>query len=94
MQSNSMLRKITTGYQITIPNDFRKENNLNIGSMVSVYNKGSKLVIEPFQPKSEALRKLKSLFKNTPQDFQHLSEQQLSKTIDKEIKSSRDKKQQ
>ena len=86
MQNDPIVRKISSGYQITIPNEFRKDNNLNIGSMVSIYMQRDKLIIEPFRYKSEALKKLKELFKETPENFKNLPEQEVSKIVNKEIK--------
>lgn len=87
MHHNQQVRKITTGYQVTIPNNFRKNHNLNIGSMVSIYTDGEKLIIEPFQHKSEALRKLKALFNDVPKEFKQLSESEISEMVSKEIRS-------
>ena len=84
-----MIKRIGSGYQITIPNEFRKDNNLEIGSMVSICSEGDKLVIEPFRHKSEALRKLKALFENTPAEFKNFPEKEISKIVSGEIKSSR-----
>ena len=92
MQDNSAVRKITTGFQITIPTDFRKENNLHIGSMVSVHTENGKLIVEPFQHKSEALKKLKALFAQDTQEFEKLSEKEISQTITKETKLYRKNK--
>ena len=89
MHNNLIIKKIGSGYQLTIPNEFRKDNNLNIGSMVSIHTEGDKLIIQPFQYRSEALRKLKALFENTPQEFKDLPEKKLSEVITKEIKSYR-----
>ena len=84
-----LIKKISAGYQITIPTDFRKTHNLDIGSMISIHAEGNKLIIEPFSHKSKALQALQSLFGNTPDKFKNLSEQEVSKTVDQEIKSSR-----
>ena len=89
MRNNLTIKKISSGYQITIPNEFRKDNNLDIGSMVSIYAEGDRLIIQPFQYKSEALRKLKSLFDNTPEEFASLPEKKVSEIVAKEIKSYR-----
>jgi bifunctional DNA-binding transcriptional regulator/antitoxin component of YhaV-PrlF toxin-antitoxin module len=89
MHPNTIIKKISSGYQITIPNEFRKDNDLEIGSMVSIYTEGAKLVIEPFQHRTEALKKLKALFKKTPKEFANLSEKEVSKLVAKEIKSLR-----
>ena len=89
MHYNAIIKRITSGYQITIPNEFRKDNDLNIGSIVSIYSENGKLIIEPFKRKSEALKKLKALFENTPTEFANLSEKEVSKVVSAEIKSSR-----
>lgn len=84
-----LIKKISAGYQITIPTDFRKTHNLDIGSMISIHTDGNKLVIEPFSHKSEALQALQSLFAATPDKFKNLSEQKVSETVAQEIKLSR-----
>jgi len=86
---SSLVRKINTGYQLTIPPDFREHNNLFIGSMVSVINEGSRLIIEPFKNRSAALRKLELLFKNAPTTFESISEQEVSDLVRHEIKAAR-----
>lgn len=54
--------------------------------MVSIHSDGDKLVIEPFHHKSAALQKLQALFENTPDEFEKISEQEISKIVSKEIK--------
>jgi len=39
MQNDPIVRKISSGYQITIPNEFRKDNNLNIGYLPTLMKK-------------------------------------------------------
>lgn len=84
-----LIKKISAGYQITIPTDFRKNHNLGIGSMISIYTEGNKLIIEPFSNKSEALQALQSLFASPPDKFKNLSEEEVSQTVAQEIKLSR-----
>lgn len=89
---NALVRKINTGYQVTLPPEFRKCNHLSVGSMVSVTNQGNKLIIEPFKNKSEALKKLESLFKNAPTEFESMPDQEVSDFVRHEIKAARSKK--
>ena len=89
MQPHFAIKKITTGYQVTIPNEFRKANCLNVGSMVTIYTEGHKLIIEPFHNKSEALKKLHCLFADAPEEFKYLSEPEVSRIIAKETKLHR-----
>lgn len=89
MRDNAIIRKITSGYQITIPNEFRKTHHLDVGSMISISSIDEKLIIEPFQYKSAALKKLEALFANTPDEFKDLDESEVIDLVDEEIKDSR-----
>ena len=86
---NALVRKINTGYQLTLPPDFRKYNHLSVGSMVSVINEGNKLVIEPFKNKSGALKRLELLFKKSPTEFESMPEQEVSDLVRHETQAAR-----
>ncbi|NRA73272.1 MAG: AbrB/MazE/SpoVT family DNA-binding domain-containing protein [Rickettsiales bacterium] len=91
-EKQTPVKIISKGYQITIPNAFRKQNNLDVGSRVSVCNKGDKLIIEPFPSKSPALKALEEVFSNTPEEFKDISEKKMSQIVSKETKSYRKNK--
>ncbi|MES2676775.1 MAG: AbrB/MazE/SpoVT family DNA-binding domain-containing protein [Pseudomonadota bacterium] len=98
MSLETRINKITTGFQITIPADYRKQNHLKIGDYISFRQDKNKLVIEPLEKKQDsqkknALKAFNDLFKQEISgDFDGLSEQQILKVVNKEIKLSRKKR--
>jgi AbrB family looped-hinge helix DNA binding protein len=92
MQVQNEVRKITRGFQITIPQDFRKQNNIKEGDFIEVSLQGNKMIIEPISiKKKNPLDNLKSLFQSQPKDkfFDTKSEEEIMDTVNSEIKSSR-----
>ena len=94
-----MLGKITTGFQITLPLNFRRENNINIGDYIEISSEANRLVIAPVKinhliSRDEALEKFNKIFakKITSVDFSKKSEDEVIKIVKKEIKKSRKSK--
>ena len=87
------VNKITTGYQITIPLDYRKQNNLKIGDYIVFKNDGISLIIEPLKDGKKATEAFDTLFKQKilAGKFNKLSEKQIIGIVDKEIKNHRKK---
>ncbi len=79
-----VIRKITSGKQITLPPSFCKEHHLEAGELVAMYVKEGVLFVEPYQEKSKAVKKLEKLFAETPEGFQDISEDVLLNDIDRE----------
>ena len=98
MQLTNKISKITTGFQITIPANYRKDNKLNIGDYVCFRQDHNKLIIEPIErideKRQNALTAFNDLFKEEVYDknFSKLSEEEVMKAVNKEIKLSRKKK--
>lgn len=60
---NVIHRKLSRGYQITLPSKFRNKMKLDVGKTVSMKMEGEKLVIEPFyNERDKAVMKLQSIF--------------------------------
>ena len=90
MSKSSIVRKITTGYQITLPPHFRSNHHLHVGSILSITDEGDRLIIEPYINKSKALSKLKELFTQPKlNDFKDMDEEEISSLVDHEIKEAR-----
>ena len=89
-----MLGKITTGFQITLPAFFRKDTNVKIGDYVDIRQEDHKLIITPVtvNEKKEAIIKFNSIFSKEISDknFNQLSEEEVIKIVNNEIKQSRD----
>jgi bifunctional DNA-binding transcriptional regulator/antitoxin component of YhaV-PrlF toxin-antitoxin module len=87
------VNKITTGYQITIPLDYRKKNNLKIGDYIVFKNDGTSLIIEPLKEGKKATEAFDALFKQkiSADKLNKHSEKQIIAIVDKEIKNHRKK---
>lgn len=85
------VNKITTGYQITIPLDYRKKNNLKIGDYIVFRNNGTSLIVEPLREGKKAIEAFDALFKTkTPVDkLSKFSEKKIMGIVAKEIKDHR-----
>lgn len=83
-----IIRKVNRGYQFTIPPEFREKNSLDVGALLSVKQEGNKLIIEPFRNKTSALKRLDYIF-SQKNEFSQISEKDISKMVQKEIKASR-----
>ena len=51
-----MIKRISKGYQITIPAEIRKKFDLTIGTPLDIEVKKEEIVIKPFQAKKELER--------------------------------------
>ncbi len=73
---NEMIKKISKGYQLTIPADIRKKFDLGIGTPVEIEIKKDEIVLKPFDAKKE----LEKLFKEADNFPRHnLSPEDLEK---------------
>ena len=74
-----MIKKISKGYQITIPAGIRKQFDLGIGTPIDIEVEKEKIVLKPFNPKHE----LEKLFKEADKFPKHnLSPEDLEKMED------------
>jgi len=93
MQTSTRINKITTGYQITIPASYRKQNHLEIGDYVSFRYDKNKLIIEPLEKqieKQNAIEVFNNLFKQEIVDeLSKLDEGKVLDVVNTEIKLSR-----
>ena len=86
-----IIRKVSRGYQITLPLEYREQSGIDIGSLLTMRMEKNRLVLEPFKGKSNALDRLNAIF-SEENEFSDLSEEDLSKMVGKEIKASRKNK--
>ena len=70
-----MIKKISKGYQLTIPAEIRKQFDLTIGTPVEIEIKKDEIIIKPFNAKKEMER----LFKESEKFKHNLSPQDLEK---------------
>ena len=75
---NGMIKRISKGYQLTIPAEIRKQFNLTIGTPVDIEIKKEKIIIKPFNTKKE----MEKLFKESEKFKHNLSPQDLEKMED------------
>ncbi len=89
MQITTRINKITTGYQITIPASYRKQNHLKIGDYVSFRQDKNRLIIEPLE-KQTAIGVFNNLFKQEiAGELNRIDEEQVLNVVNNEIKLSR-----
>ena len=62
-----MIKKISKGYQITIPAQIRKKFDLTIGTPIDIEAKESEIVLKPFDAKKE----MEKLFKEADKFPKH-----------------------
>lgn len=74
-----MIKRISKGYQLTIPADIRKQFDLKIGSPIDIEIKKEEIILKPFDAKKE----MEKLFKEadkfprhslTPEDLEKMEE--------------------
>ena len=76
---NEMIKKISKGYQITIPAEIRKQFDLTIGTPIDIEVKKEEIVLKPFNAKKE----MEKLFKEADKFPRHnLSPEDLEKMED------------
>lgn len=54
--TNEMIKRISKGYQLTIPAEIRKQFDLTIGTPVDIEIKQEEIIIKPFNAKKEMER--------------------------------------
>ena len=58
-----MIKKISKGYQITIPAEIRKQFDLTIGTPIDIEVKKEEIVLKPFNAKKEMEKLFKEAYK-------------------------------
>ncbi len=82
------LRKITRGYQITLPSDFRDRYHLHVGDHVELIEKDGQLVIAPMNAQREQMASnLAQLFAENPET--ELTDEEAMALAIEEIKATR-----
>lgn len=73
------VRKVSRGYQITLPRKFRDKYHLKVGDVVEYIEKDDELVIRPLQPtkKNISAKKLIEFLKNSGNLVTDLSEDEI-----------------
>ncbi len=83
-----IIRKITTGKQVTLPQEFIDKHDLMIGENVSMsFNEKNMLVIKPHRNVKKALIRMEKLFSLIREEFE--DEKSLIATIDEERNKAR-----
>lgn len=76
---NEMIKRISKGYQLTIPAEIRKKFDLGIGTPVEIETRKEEIIVKPIQSKKE----LEELFKEADKFPKHnLSPEDLEKMED------------
>lgn len=70
-----MMKRISKGYQITIPAEIRKRFDLGIGTPIDIEVQNEKIILKPFDVKKEMER----LFKESEKFKHSLSAEDLEK---------------
>jgi AbrB family looped-hinge helix DNA binding protein len=88
-----MLRKISRGYQITLPPAFRERFDLKIGDHIEIEEAGDHLVIFPLdRRRRQAAKELHELFKEAARS--DMTEEEAMELAIREIKAHRREKRQ
>lgn len=92
-QSTS-LKKITRGFQLTLPKGFREKFDLNEGDYLEVVEEDERLVLRPIEirRKQTATKLKKVLSKAVKTPLSKLSEEKALKVVEGEIKKHRKSK--
>ena len=74
-----MIKRISKGYQITIPAEIRKKFDLTIGTPIDIEAKEEEIVLKPFDAKKEMERLFKEADKFpkhnlSPEDLEKMEE--------------------
>ena len=74
-----MIKRISKGYQITIPAEIRKKFDLGIGAPMDIEAKEGEIVLKPFDAKKELERLFKEAdkfprHKLSPEDLEKMEE--------------------
>lgn len=89
------IRKISRGFQVTIPQEFREELGLKIGDMVEFEKNEDGLTVKPVEiiKRSNIVKSLKKVLSGQQDnDFSNLSEDEIMDIVNKEIKQYRKEK--
>ena len=85
--TRQIIRKITTGRQVTLPLEFIQNNDLSIGESVSMsLDERNLLIIKPYRDKRKALLRMEKLFNSIKEEFNDMNEEELIDLINKEKK--------
>lgn len=90
--TDSYIRKIARGYQVTLPPEFRKEHHLDVGDYVELQEKNGKLIIEPIEIKRKSVAKqFDNIFASQKEHpaFAKKTEEEIISLVRKEIKATR-----
>jgi AbrB family looped-hinge helix DNA binding protein len=95
-EAKTSIRKISRGFQVTIPQEFRKELGLNIGDMVEFEKSENGLTVRPLEimKRIEIVKSLKKVLSDQQDNvFSKLSEDEIMDLVNKEINQYRKEKQ-
>jgi len=86
--SSNDIRKITRGFQITLPKFFREKNNLNVGDLIEVLQEGDSVLLRSVKREEDKEKAIESLLnileEPVSEDFKEKNEEEIVALIDKE----------
>jgi AbrB family looped-hinge helix DNA binding protein len=94
-ETKTSIRKISRGFQVTIPQEFREDFGLQIGDMVEFEKNEDGLKIRPIEliSRKETIKSLKKVFSDQQKnEFSSLSEDEIMEIVNKEITQHRKEK--
>ncbi|MBF0518251.1 MAG: AbrB/MazE/SpoVT family DNA-binding domain-containing protein [Nitrospirae bacterium] len=94
-EQKTIVRKISRGFQITIPRTLRETFGLHIGDMIEFEQKDDMFILRPVEVirRKEMVQKLKHILENQQEnEFSDLSEDEIMTIANEEITKSRKKR--
>ncbi|MBF0466773.1 MAG: AbrB/MazE/SpoVT family DNA-binding domain-containing protein [Nitrospirae bacterium] len=91
-EQKTIVRKISRGFQITIPRTLRETFGLHIGDMIEFEQKDDMFILRPVEVirRKEMVQKLKHILENQQEnEFSNLSEDEIMTIANEEIRKSR-----
>lgn len=87
-------RKITRGYQITLPRFFRDKHHLEIGDVVELLEEDGNILIKPLhkQDRQNAAKRLINLLEDQENALNTMAEEDILSLIKEEKKKMRESK--
>ncbi|MES0335527.1 MAG: AbrB/MazE/SpoVT family DNA-binding domain-containing protein [Candidatus Magnetobacterium sp. LHC-1] len=93
-ETKTTVRKISRGFQVTIPRELREMLGLHVGDLVEFEQDMGGVVIRPVEVKRKELaEQLKRLLDSQPEnEFSNLSEDEIMAVANEEIKKLREER--
>ncbi|MEO5357445.1 MAG: AbrB/MazE/SpoVT family DNA-binding domain-containing protein [Nitrospirae bacterium YQR-1] len=94
-EQKTIVRKISRGFQITIPQTLREALGLHIGDMIEFEQKDDVFILRPVEVirRKAMVEQLKKVLDSQPEnEFSHLSEDEIMAIANEEIRKSREER--